>query len=395
MKVKGLIRDINAFQQSVNDRKKHITEASPKPMRNDPIKLLAKELHPENLELTLKTIIDISPSYKLFRFALPSDSNEKLPLFQPGQYACFKFHIGEGFAMRPYTISSSPYEAMSYDKKGKKKEGYIDITVEKKESSFVTNYIFENWKQGSIVEVSFPHGKFFYEPLRDSRNIVAIAEGVGINPFYSMIKEISEGNLNLILTLIYKIKNEEDALYLKEIRELVKKSEKSISLFPVYEKITSDLIFKITEKIEDCSYFLCGKDYFCSECITELSRLNIPNRRIRKAINGKTINVYDYNDFPSDAKNKKVIITVFCNDRVNNIEAYSRETILSVLERAGYEKGSHCHSGECGFCRSQLIDGKIYVRSDYDGRRAADKKFGYFHPCSSYAVSNIKIKINI
>lgn len=48
-----------------------------------------------------------------------------------------------------------------------------------------------------------------------------------------------------------------------------------------------------------------------------------------------------------------------------------------------------------GFCRSQLIADDIFVCPDGDGRRMMDKEWGYFHPCSSYPLSNTIIKIPI
>ena len=37
------------------------------------------------------------------------------------------------------------------------------------------------------------------------------------------------------------------------------------------------------------------------------------------------------------------------------------------------------------------MSGKIEVEKTNDGRRMADEKFGYFHPCSSFALTDIKI----
>ena len=37
--------------------------------------------------------------------------------------------------------------------------------------------------------------------------------------------------------------------------------------------------------------------------------------------------------------------------------------------------------------------GNVYVASEGDGRRAADKRFGYIHPCSTYPVTDLEVAV--
>ncbi|MEG1417718.1 MAG: 2Fe-2S iron-sulfur cluster-binding protein, partial [Oscillospiraceae bacterium] len=81
--------------------------------------------------------------------------------------------------------------------------------------------------------------------------------------------------------------------------------------------------------------------------------------------------------------------------RKDIISARSDEPIIVAIERAGIKSETNCRSGECGFCRSELLSGEIFVCPDGDGRRMADKQYGFFHPCSSYPVSDLSVKIPI
>ena len=67
--------------------------------------------------------------------------------------------------------------------------------------------------------------------------------------------------------------------------------------------------------------------------------------------------------------------------------------MLVAIERAGIAAPSKCRSGECGYCRSKLLEGDVFITEDNDGRRAADKKFGFIHPCSSYPLSDLFVEI--
>jgi ferredoxin len=66
-----------------------------------------------------------------------------------------------------------------------------------------------------------------------------------------------------------------------------------------------------------------------------------------------------------------------------------------ALERAGIRIETGCRSGECGFCRTKVLSGNYFVCPEGDGRREADKDFGYVHACAAYPTSDMKIKIPI
>jgi ferredoxin len=69
------------------------------------------------------------------------------------------------------------------------------------------------------------------------------------------------------------------------------------------------------------------------------------------------------------------------------------ETVLTAIERAGIAAPSRCRSGECGWCRSRLISGDVFIPESMDGRRLADDEAGYIHPCSTWALSNLELEI--
>ncbi|GAG60904.1 unnamed protein product, partial [marine sediment metagenome] len=79
--------------------------------------------------------------------------------------------------------------------------------------------------------------------------------------------------------------------------------------------------------------------------------------------------------------------------QTKEIPAMATESVLVALERANLNPPSKCRSGECGFCRSLLIDGDVYINPVSDWRKGADKKYNYFHPCASYPISDLEINI--
>ncbi len=78
---------------------------------------------------------------------------------------------------------------------------------------------------------------------------------------------------------------------------------------------------------------------------------------------------------------------------MNTVRAAAEETILAALERAGLAPDSQCRSGECGLCRSHLVSGEVFIKPEDDGRREADRRFGFIHPCATYPLSDLEIRL--
>lgn len=65
------------------------------------------------------------------------------------------------------------------------------------------------------------------------------------------------------------------------------------------------------------------------------------------------------------------------------------------MEQAGIKAPSRCRSGQCGWCHSMLVSGEVFIPDEADGRREADKKFGWIHPCCTYPLSDIELDHSI
>ncbi|MBR2540248.1 MAG: iron-sulfur cluster-binding domain-containing protein [Mogibacterium sp.] len=392
MKVKGFLKDVGGASRVTKLRKELIASGSPVPKPEDPIRKLADALHPGKQVFTVTEIRDASPTAKTYRF---SPKNGHVPVFQCGQYANFYLRIGESVLTRAYSISSAPYEA-------RLKDPYFEVTIRSNVPYLVPDWFLENVKVGTEITAALPFGQFYYEPLRDSKNVVGIAGGSGITPFASMAKEIARGKLDIDLTVVYGSVNHTDIVCGDELQKAADACPGKIHLVHVMsddpewdgEKgfVTKEILEKYSP--EDPSYFFCGPPvmYFMVEKI--MKEMNVPRRRFRHDAAAQP-GVKLIPGFPMEYVGKKYSITVVRGVHEDVIEAAADEPVAVALERAGIPIDTHCRGGECGYCRSQLISGDIFVSPISDGRRAMDKELGWFHACSAYPMSDLKIKIPI
>lgn len=385
--------DLLAFKNLVPTRKKIINSAAADLIEaTPPVNVLSQRLHPKTQHFVIEDVTFETPSAKTYRL-VPDEESEtnELAFFRPGQYLAFSFKINGSTVKRPYSISSSPNEAL---------KGYYDITVKKDEGGFVSRYIWANWDKGTKVISSGPEGHFCYDNLRDSRKIIGIAGGCGITPFRSLARSIVEGPLDIKLLVFYGCNKKEDIIFYKEFKELENNSGGKFKIVYVLAEeelegfeqgfITSDLIRKYTD-VEKKSFFICGPQGLYKFIGKELAKLNIERKYIRREVFGEIKDIDKYDGFPQEASEKSFEMKVHIGDDSATIPAKSTESLLVALERAGLCPPSGCRSGACGLCRSLLIDGNVYIPKDVDGRRMADIQFGYIHPCSTFPVSDLEM----
>lgn len=382
--VNGTFKDSVNTVKFLTERKSFINSAEAVlPTRTDDfgVNKVAKSIHPKKQKLVISRIEEHSDIAKSYYF-----KSETAPLayFKAGQYLTFKFEIGNAVVTRSYSIASSPASAL---------KGEYQITVKRISDGFVSDYILDNWSVGDEVTAYAPEGNLTYNPLRDAENIVGIAGGSGITPFLSLARAIDEGDEDCTLTLLYGCKTSDEILFKTELDSLSEKNEKINVVYVLshsdedgYEKgfVGADVIKKYAPE-ENYSIFVCGPGGLYKFLETELPKLEKERKYIRFEVfsSGKKVE-----------ETKEYSITVINRGAESVIKANSNETVLCALERAGIEVPARCHTGECGFCRSKLVSGKVYIPEGEDKRRIADMQFNFIHPCCSYPESDLIIRIN-
>ena len=408
--VKGGLRDTAYFILNMRKRNRLFKKEKALRLPAGPLNILAEKLHPASLRLRIESIKRETPNcftYRLVPVRVVGSNvisteqaliTEKIPLFRAGQYITVKTHINGNAVSRPFSICSTPDEAL--------KGNYYEITLEKLENGFFSKYAAENWRKGDIISASGPLGNQYYIPLRDGRNIVCIAGGSGVTPFRPIIRDTLKHYGSTSIILIYGAKNEEEILYHNEFKELQSVYSGRFKLEVVCSEpngkwngakgfITEGFLNKTIKSPKDKTFFICSPSDMQKLLDSAFNKWNLLPGQIRRENYGglEPADIYwnTGKKISQRIKAKSFTVTVHKNGKTSSIKANPDETVLVALERAGLDPPAQCRSGTCGWCRSRLISGNLFVPEKSDGRRAADKKFGYFHPCASYPVSDLEV----
>ncbi len=380
-------------------QKKFDNEQARLPEAKDQSMVIAKALHPKAQFVKVAEVIERADDCKSFILVPDTEKGtEKLAYFGAGKYLTV-FEEIEGMKItRAYSISSKPQDALN---------GRYMLTIKRVDGGVMSNYILDTWEVGTKVKVSAPEGHFEYQPLRDAKKVICLAGGSGITPFISMAGAILDGDEDFELTLLYGSKNKDAILFYDELLEITEKTNKVKVIHILsdadadtskdgFEKgfITAEFIKKYAPENEPYSVFICGPQVMYDFLEKELPKLGLEKKYIRHELFGEFHDPKTQADYPSDVP-ETVSITVTIQDETKTVMGSTNDSVLQILEKNGIAAPSRCRSGECGFCHSHLLSGKVYVPKHLEYRRLADFKFDCIHPCCSFPLTDLVINVPV
>jgi ferredoxin len=125
----------------------------------------------------------------------------------------------------------------------------------------------------------------------------------------------------------------------------------------------------------------------------ELEKLGLPKRLVRFELSGEYGDPARDPAFPREAIGRDLTVTVLFRGQKKTLSCPSQKSLLRAMEEAGIAAPSDCRSGICGWCRSRLVSGEVFMPEEADGRRAADRKFGWIHPCAAYPLTDVTLEV--
>ena len=383
------------FTKLTPARQEKIAQAPAKPMPS-PLSYkpnqIASALHPKVQYLRVAKIVERGADVKSYYLEPdPLRGTWSLAWFSAGQYLSVSLDVDGKKLTRPYSLASSPREALN---------GQYMLTVKRVGGGLASGYILDNWSVGTPVTVSEPLGVFTYEPLRDAKTIIGVAGGSGITPFRSLARAIVDGDEDAELILLYGSRTLDDAIFQQEFRALETACPKFklVNVLSDEERdgcehgfITAQLIRKYAPD-GDYSVFLCGPQAMYRFVDKEIQSLGLRKKFIRHELFGEYFGPEKEDDYPAQvASSYQVAVRIAGTEQT--ITAPSGQSLLRSLEANGIAAPAHCRSGECGWCHSRLVSGQVYVPKEVDGRREADLIYGYIHPCCSFPLSDLVIEV--
>jgi ferredoxin-NADP reductase len=302
----------------------------------------------------------------------------------PGQFLTFSFLFDGKKETRCYSICSSPART-----------GYVEITPKRVNNGCVSVFLNDRAAAGLTVEATGPSGQFFLDPACDKK-IVLLAAGSGITPMMAMLRYLDDVCLDTEATLLYCVRTERDIIFRRELNELQARlkafryhlllSQPDPEWSGPRGHITREFIREIIPELGGRTFFLCGPPPFMDAARKILTELGVGKERIRQETFGGAGAELEP---PRPGVTAPQFVLEFARSgKVGVIR--QGQSLLEAAAEAGVAIPSACRQGQCGTCKTRLIEGDVWMAAE-QGLDAESRGRGYVLTCVGHARANVKL----
>lgn len=207
-----------------------------------------------------------------------NDKSRKLD-FNSGQYIrLFLPHnnVDNYGTSRFFTISSTPFD------------DYLTITTRIGNRTFKNKL--NNLVKDEIVQVFGPIGHFKINDTQVNKELIFISGGLGITPFYSMIRYVNFKKLEIPITLFASFKTKANFVFFTELNEITRESRTIKVIYTATQidnswggekgRVTYNLINKYVKIASNSIFYLTGSEDMVDDMYSILNNFNIDQSRI-------------------------------------------------------------------------------------------------------------------
>ncbi len=306
-------------------------------------------------QLTVSRIQELTPNAVAVTLQIPASLKDTFS-FVSGQYITIKHNGKHGEVRRAYSISSAPTAP--------------DITVGIKKVTEGNFSVYANTtlKEGDILEVMPPEGRFIFEPSNTGRHIAAFAAGSGITPIISIAESVLTSHLHSTFTLVYGNQNPEETMFNAEVKALsdkytnrffvqncYSKAQEEGALFGRIDASVTNYIVK--NKFKDTvfdAFYLCGPESMIDTVTATLKNNGVSENKILFELFTAT----DAVDTIAENVAGKTTVEVLVDDASYSFSMDKKTLVLDAVLKEDIDAPYSCQGGVCSSCIARVTEGK-------------------------------------
>ena len=309
--------------------------------------------------------------------------------FKEGQNITIKKNINGEEIRRSYSICTAPHE----------KE--LRVAVKKVDGGLFSHFANKELKQGDIIEILPPTGKFNARSSAVGGRYLSFAAGSGITPIISIIKHTLLTQPNSSFTLVYSNKTRSSIIFFEELEALKNKYLRRFNLINIlsrertdadinYGRINTEKIKALQSLINYASFngiYLCGPEEMIFTASEYFQQLGIPKSTIHFELfstpghfSGKKTTI----EKNSTGQKGKSLVSVKLDGRTIDFSVdYNGKSLLDAALEAGADLPYACKGGVCASCRAKLTTGQVEMVVNY-ALEEEEVKQGFILTCQSH-----------
>lgn len=313
-------------------------------------------------------------------FYLEPHDRKPLPAFLPGQYLTFELRIPgqKNRTVRCYSLSEGPrpdFYRVSIKRQGPPpgKEGI--------QPGLVSNYFHSQLKEGDIVDVKAPGGRFFLDPAEPG-GVVLISGGIGVTPMLAMLNTLVAMNSKREIHFFYGVRNRAEHAMKPHLEKVVRENP-NVHLHVCYSapdeghapgqdyhhacRVSVELL-KQQLPSNNYDFYICGPGALMESMTTGLSEWGVPDKNVHFETFGPS-SVKKVAEMPAAAETSGRTLSIeFKKSGKKLVWAPGCTNILQLALDNDINIPCGCRAGSCGTCQVAVFSGDIaYVQeSDFE-----------------------------
>lgn len=311
--------------------------------------------------LKVRHIRSLTPDSVAITFDIPKELSQTFA-FSAGQYITIKKEIKGKELRRAYSISSSP------------RKDCITIGVKKVDRGGFSDFAHSRLKEGDILEVMPPEGRFVYKQGPGPRKIAAFAAGSGITPIMSIARTVMESHPENSMVLVYGNKSYKETMFYTELVKLqlehpdrfnlyftLSQAREEDTLFGRIDTSTINYVLKNKHKNEVFDdYYVCGPEPMISLVMENLGVIGVPEDKIHYELFTST----EIKDELPEKPDGKTTLTVVLDDEEFTFTMDKATKVLDAVLKQNIDAPYSCQGGVCSTCIARITEGKAEMEKN-------------------------------
>ncbi|QYS88053.1 ferredoxin--NADP reductase [Flavobacterium davisii] len=315
-------------------------------------------------KLSIKEIKRETPNSISVAFNVPSEL-KSFYKFTAGQYVTLKLTLDGQEIRRAYSLCSAP----SSDE--------FRIAIKAVKNGRFSKFANEQLKEGHILEVGLPEGRFIFEPQTDrQRNYIGFVAGSGITPVMSILQTVLLQEPKSSFTLVYGNKTPNETIFYHQLTELQKQFLGRLTIHYVYsqEEVEGQLKGRINKSVVNTihqkhiglkfdNYFLCGPEEMIDSVNSALKEKGIAEKDVKFELFSTSPTIENTPANPPHSLDHARIKVILDGDEAF-FEMSTKQTLLEATLKKGMDAPYSCQGGVCSSCIARVTSGNAVMKKN-------------------------------
>jgi 3-ketosteroid 9alpha-monooxygenase subunit B len=296
--------------------------------------------------------------------------------YQPGQFLTVRVPARDGGSVaRCYSLCSSPHAG---DRPA--------VTVKRVASGYASNWIADNVRPGTVLDLLPPAGMF--TPRSLDADFLLLAAGSGITPVMSILRSALAAGRGKIV-LIYANADDRSVIFAERLARLRAEAPDRLLVLHWLDVLAGPpdaaALRELARPYAGYDAYVCGPDPYMAAARQAVADLGVPSKRVHlERFVSLAENPFEETEPPEASVAATLAVEI--DGKVHTLVWPSGRRMLDVMIDGGLDASYSCREGVCGACACRLLGGEVEMAHN-NVLEAEDLADGFILACQSVALT--------